>query len=69
MRKYIVTTREVHKVDYEVVAENPEDAKQKVFDDEGTPRPTNDSFDHQMAWEYWDVVPYAPITLHRQNIR
>ena len=68
-KKYIVTTREVHKVLYEVVAENPQDAKQKVFDDEGTPVENRDgcSFEHQMAWEYWDVVPYAPITLHGRN--
>jgi len=66
MKKYIVTTREVHKVPYEVVAENPQDAKQKVFDDEGTPVENIDgcSFDHTMAWEHWDVRPYAPITLH-----
>ena len=67
MKKYKVTTREVHKVLYEVVAENPQDAKQKVFDDEGTPAPIDDSFDHLMAWEYWDVAPYAPITLHSRG--
>ena len=61
-KKYIVTTREVHSCDYEVFAESEDEAKQKVFDDEATPVPTDDSFDHVMAWEYWDVRLSAPIT-------
>jgi len=61
-KKYIVTTRSVHAYDYEVVAESAEEAKQKVFNDEGIPIPTDDPFENLLTTTEWDVRLFAPIS-------
>ena len=61
-KKYIVTTRSVHAYDYEVVAESAEEAKQKVFDDEGIPIPTDEPFENLLCLDEWDVRLFAPLS-------
>ena len=61
-KKYIVTTKSVHAYEYEVFAESVEEAKQKVFDDEGIPVPTDNAFEHMLCLDEWEVRLSAPIS-------
>jgi hypothetical protein len=65
MRKWVVTTREVHKYDYEVFAETAEEAKERVLNDKGIPVPADNPLDHKLCPSKWDVRLYAPISSQR----
>ena len=65
MRKYIVTTKEVHSYDWAVFAENVEDAKKKVDAGDGDPVPQDDPFLHRLEMDEWAVRLYAPISSQR----
>ena len=61
-QKYVVTTREVHAYEYDVVAESPIDAKDKVLEGKGNPVPQENPCEEVMGIGEWDVRLYAPIT-------
>jgi len=61
-QKYVVTTREIHAYEYEVVAESPIDAKDKVLEGKGNPVPQENPCEEVMGIGEWDVRLYAPIT-------
>ena len=62
-KKYIVSTREVHAYDYEVIAESAEDAKKKVDAGDGDPVCSQyDPFEYRLGMDEWDVRLYAPIS-------
>ncbi len=61
-QKYVVTTREVHAYEYEVVAESPIDAKDRVLEGKGNPVPQENPCEEVMGIGEWDVRLYAPIT-------
>ena len=65
MRKWIVTTQEVHKVDWAVFAENADDAKKKVDAGDGEPVAQEDSFSHRLGMDEWSIRLYAPISSQR----
>jgi hypothetical protein len=65
MRKWIVTTKEVHTYDWAVFAENADDAKKKVDAGDGEPVPQDDPFLHRLQVDEWDVRLYAPISSQR----
>tara|TARA_Y100000593_G_C4205094_1_gene283876 strand:- start:323 stop:544 length:222 start_codon:yes stop_codon:yes gene_type:complete len=60
--KYVVTTRELHAYEYEVVAESPVEAKYKVAEGKGSPVPQENPCEAVMDIGEWDVRLYAPIT-------
>ncbi len=63
MKKYIVTTKEVHTSDYAVIADNAEEAKQKVDAGDGDPICSQyDPFLYRLGVDEWDVRLYAPLT-------
>ena len=78
MKKYTVIAKEIHSSKYEVVAETAQEAKAKVLRGEGDPSPSHDDFDPvfiepEDLWKNgnqidkvltWDIIPFAPITLH-----
>tara|TARA_Y100000593_G_scaffold75066_1_gene138380 strand:+ start:1069 stop:1305 length:237 start_codon:yes stop_codon:yes gene_type:complete len=65
MRKWIVTTEEVHKADWAVFAESADDAKKKVDAGDGESVPQEDSFSHRLSMDKWGVRLYAPICSQR----
>jgi len=63
MKKYIVTTKEVHTSDYAVIAESAEDAKKKVDAGNGDPVCSQyDPFLYRLGMDEWDARLYAPLT-------
>tara|TARA_A100001037_G_C14833069_1_gene493010 strand:- start:156 stop:401 length:246 start_codon:yes stop_codon:yes gene_type:complete len=81
MKKYIVTAKEIRACDYEVIAETPAEAKEKVLKGECDPCPPKQDFDPvfiepEDLWGNvkgvdklvkWEITPFAPITLHRSS--
>tara|TARA_B110001454_G_C12699048_1_gene425743 strand:- start:1362 stop:1592 length:231 start_codon:yes stop_codon:yes gene_type:complete len=65
MRKWIVTTKEVHNVDWAVFAENVDDARLKVDAGDGEPVPQEDTFSHRLGISQWDIRMFAPISSQR----
>ena len=62
-KKYIVTTKEVHAYDFEVIAESAEDAKKKVDAGDGDPVCSQyDPFLYRLGMDEWDARLYAPIS-------
>jgi len=78
MKKYIVTAKEIHSCDYEVIAETPDEAKAKVLRNECEPSvAVNEEspvfIEAEDFWRNgkrvekvlkWEIKPFAPITLH-----
>tara|TARA_R110000824_G_scaffold107813_2_gene254355 strand:+ start:343 stop:573 length:231 start_codon:yes stop_codon:yes gene_type:complete len=65
MRKWIVTTKEVHDAEWAVFAENADDAKKKVDAGDGEPVPQEDTFSHRLGVDKWDIRMFAPISSQR----
>lgn len=61
-QKYVVTTREIHAYEYEVVADSPIEAQYKVSEGKGNPIPQDNPCQEVMGIGEWDVRLYAPIT-------
>ena len=61
-KKHVVTTRELHAYEYEVVAESPIEAKYRVSEGKGSPIPQENPCEEVMGIGEWDVRLYAPIT-------
>jgi hypothetical protein len=65
MRKWIVTTKEVHACDWAVFAESADDAKKKVDAGDGEPMPQDDPFLYRLGMDKWDIRMFAPISSQR----
>ena len=61
-QKYVVTTREVHAYEYEVIAESPYEAKEKVLEGKGSPVPQENPFQELLSVGEWNVRLYAPLS-------
>ena len=78
MKKYIVTAKEIHASNYEVIAETAKEAKEKVLKGQCEPSVRLSDFEPTFIqvddlWQdvkgmdkllEWNVSPFAPITLH-----
>jgi len=61
--KYIVTRKEVHALDYEVIAESAQEAKEKVTGGEANPLQAKyDTYLYSLDYDEWDVEVPAPIS-------